>query len=199
MDINPPPLLYDAFMWPMEALGLDRIRGELAKNLNGRILEIGAGTGRNFRHIPENVETYSLEPDAEHMKMARKRLLKEARLKAHLILGTAEDLGRFEDNYFDGGLATLVFCTIPDVSKALGELRRVLKPGARIYLLEHVASRKDWIQRGFEWARPGWEKIAGGCRLGQDTPKIFREHGFEVSREHYYNSFLLRFEAVNPA
>jgi SAM-dependent methyltransferase len=85
----------------------------------------------------------------------------------------------FEDASFDCAVVTLVLCTVADVDAALAELRRVLKPGAEVFLLEHVGAGGAWgkVQRVIQ---PVYGWTAGGCQLSRDTEQSLRDAGFEL-------------------
>jgi ubiquinone/menaquinone biosynthesis C-methylase UbiE len=98
------------------------------------ILEIGAGTGGNFPHYPKGARGVASELSFEMIKLARR---KERPAKFHLVQTGAEALP-FGDATFDAACATLVFCSLVSPQKAFAELRRVVRPGGLIALLEHV-------------------------------------------------------------
>ena len=125
---------YDHFFAPLERLGLSRMRHEAIALLpeNATILEIGCGTGANFEFYPICRQAVSSEFSFEMLQIANGK-----RRGNHLIQADAESLP-FRENAFDAALATLVFCSIPDPAAAFGELRRVIKPGGRVVLLDHV-------------------------------------------------------------
>ena len=125
---------YDRAFAPLEKLGLSRWRREVASLLpeNASILEIGCGAGANFEYYPACRRAISSEISI--------RMLENAWIKRrenHLIQADAESLP-FGRDEFDAAFATLVFCSIPRPEFAFAELRRVVRPGGRIVLLEHV-------------------------------------------------------------
>ena len=101
---------------------------------DGRILEIGAGTGLNFVYYPNNALAVASEPSGEMLKVAQGKQRPE---RARLIQSCAEHLP-FADHSFDAAFATLVFCSVARPEAAFAELRRVVKPGGAVILLEHV-------------------------------------------------------------
>lgn len=143
-------------------------------------MELGVGTGRNLPLYPPAVEQLSgIDPDEIMLTRAEKRA-REVPFPVELILAPAEELP-FGDGSFDAVVSTLVFCTVPDPSKALGEVRRVLKSGGEFRLLEHVKMKQEpigWLQ---EKATPLWKRVAGGCHLvDRKTLSMVREAGFEL-------------------
>lgn len=139
--------VYDRNMRPLERWGLARLRAralaEVAPALaerggGGRLLEVGAGTGGNFPFYPEGARAACVEPSREMLLRARRRPERPA--GALLVRGFAERLP-FADATFDAGVATLVFCSVESPGVGLAELRRVVRPGGRVVLLEHVRPR----------------------------------------------------------
>ncbi len=125
---------YDAAFSPFEKRFLGRWRAETLSLLptNGKILEIGCGTGTNFELYPPNCDAVSSELSIKMLKFASEKLVGNK-----LVQADAESLP-FATNSFDAALATLVFCSVPEPEKAFLDLRRVLKPEAKLILLEHV-------------------------------------------------------------
>jgi ubiquinone/menaquinone biosynthesis C-methylase UbiE len=104
----------------------------------GKVLELAAGTGRNLEHYPQGVEITAVELSPEMLTIGRKRAEALGR-EADLRIGDVQNLD-FTDESFDSVVCTLGLCTIPDPRKAIGEAHRVLRPGGKLILLEHVRS-----------------------------------------------------------
>jgi ubiquinone/menaquinone biosynthesis C-methylase UbiE len=104
----------------------------------GDVLEIAVGTGRNLAFYPPGVKLTAIEFSPEMLAIARKRA-EEIASQVDLREGDAQAL-EFEDGSFDTVVLTLALCTIPDDRKAVTEVRRVLRPGGRFILMEHVRS-----------------------------------------------------------
>lgn len=123
-------------MEPLERWFLARLRAATLRVLpdEGRILEIGAGTGLNFPYYPQRTCGVASELSGAMLEKARR---KERPRSAHLVQNSAEQLP-FADASFDAAFATLVFCSVASPQKSFAELRRVVKPGGTIALLEHV-------------------------------------------------------------
>ena len=149
---NPPPIYdacaphYDRAIRPLERLLLRRLRAATLRAItdhnnsrsdvdnNARLLEIGAGTGLNFPHYPPGVHGAATEPSREMLRRARE---KPRPAGVRLVQTSAEALP-FADDTFDAAFATLVFCSVVSPQKAFAELRRVVRAGGRVVLLEHV-------------------------------------------------------------
>jgi ubiquinone/menaquinone biosynthesis C-methylase UbiE len=132
---------YDRVIAPLERRFLARLRAEALAELplDSRILEIGAGTGLNFPFYPRGARGVASELSCEMLKLARG---KNHPAGVHLVQTSAERLP-FQTSSFDAAFATLVFCSLASPQDAFSELRRVVRPGGQIVLLEHV--RPDGI------------------------------------------------------
>ncbi|MFL6332381.1 MAG: class I SAM-dependent methyltransferase [Pyrinomonadaceae bacterium] len=133
--------VYDRNMRPLERCGLARLRAralaELAPALEdgGRLLEVGAGTGGNFPFYPPGARAACVEPSREMLLRAAS---KKERPEGSLLVRSYAERLPFADATFDAGLAALVFCSVGSPAEGLRELRRVVRPGGRVVLLEHV-------------------------------------------------------------
>jgi ubiquinone/menaquinone biosynthesis C-methylase UbiE len=127
---------YDHAIRPLERWFLARLREKTLRHLpaNARLLEVGAGTGLNFGYYPQHTLSVASEPSREMLKLASN---KERPKEMWLTNNSAEHLP-FKDGSFDAAFATLVFCSVESPAQAFSELRRVVKKGGTIILLEHV-------------------------------------------------------------
>jgi ubiquinone/menaquinone biosynthesis C-methylase UbiE len=125
---------YDAVFAPLERIGLARFRRETIAELpdNARILELGSGTGANFKFYPKSTMAVSTELSLEMLRAAKQKTTSN-----FLVNADAQYLP-FGENEFDAAFATLVFCSIPEPRLAFAELKRVVRPGGTVVLLEHV-------------------------------------------------------------
>lgn len=132
---------YDRNMRPLERWGLARLRAralaEVASALGegGRLLEVGAGTGGNFALYPKGVRAACVEPSREMLLRAAAKPLRPA---GSLLARACAERLPFADATFDAAFATLVFCSVASPAEGLKELRRVVRAGGRVVLLEHV-------------------------------------------------------------
>ena len=144
---------------------------------------MGAGNGRNFQHYPAEVQSIvAIEPEPYLRERAREAAT-QARAEVEVIDGSDSPLP-FEDGSFDVAVASLVLCSVPDQQRALGELRRVLRPGGELRFYEHVIPNHPRWARAFRLAdRSGvWPKLGAGCHCSRDTGAAIEQAGFEVER-----------------
>jgi ubiquinone/menaquinone biosynthesis C-methylase UbiE len=127
---------YDRAMRPLERWLLARLRARAFAEVGGvaRLVEVGAGTGANFAHYPRGATGACVELSAEMLKVARGKGRPEG---FALVEARAEALP-FADATFDAAVATLVFCSVESPQKSFAELKRVVRTGGRVVLVEHV-------------------------------------------------------------
>ena len=181
---------YDFFMSPLEQRKFKRIRSELLKGASGKVLEIGSGTGINFP-LYYNVDTVTaIEPSLPMIERSFTKQ-KSTVVPIEIVNASAENLP-FEDHTFDTVVATLVFCTIPNVEKAIHELKRVCKPDGKILLFEHVKTENTVLSKMQESLTPFWKRVCDGCCLNRETLKAFTNKGLEVETvEHFYKDLFI--------
>jgi ubiquinone/menaquinone biosynthesis C-methylase UbiE len=172
--------LYDRLMRPIEALGMSRKRAMLIAGARGLVLEVGAGTGLNLPHYREATWVIATEPVPAMLDQAGERA-RSAQVPVRLLCADAQSLP-FADETFDCAVASCVFCTVPDPSAGFRELRRVLKPGGELRLLEHVRAPNPLAARLQDFAAPGWSRLAGGCQLNRPTLATAQAAGFRLVR-----------------
>jgi len=129
---------YDRLIALLERVLIGAGREWVCSRALGEVLEIGVGTGRNLYFYPTEVHLTGVELSPKMLEIARRRA-RESGIEADLRVGDAQDLP-FPDASFDTVVATLALCTIPDDRRAVIEAARVLRPGGRLLLLEHVRS-----------------------------------------------------------
>lgn len=169
--------LYDLAGRRAEKGELGRLRHDLVSQLEGTVLEVGAGTGLNLAHYERAERVIALEPDSGMASRLRKRA-SESAMPVDVVTGTAESLP-FEDASFDTAVVTFVLCSVEDPHAALAEVRRVLRPGGRLVLLEHVRGA-DRLARWQDRLTPLHRKVAGNCHLNRATRDAVAEAGFDV-------------------
>lgn len=163
---------------------LGRAKLGLFGGLSGRVLEIGTGTGANFRYLLRGSRLVAVEPNvAAHVHIQRAAARRGVAVE---VLAAAAEALPLRDATFDAVVASLVLCTVADPERAIAEVRRVLRPGGRFLCLEHVAAPEGtWlaaVQRAVD--RP-WQRAFGGCSVRRDTEGLLRRAGFaSVEVEH---------------
>jgi ubiquinone/menaquinone biosynthesis C-methylase UbiE len=172
--------VYDRMMAGPEARTLRRHRQTLLAGASGQVLEIGGGTGANLPFYGEGVESLVLTEPEEPMARRLERRLREQLPSAELVLAPAERLP-FEDDRFDTAVATLVLCTVGDQQRALGELRRVLKPGGRLLFIEHVRGDSARLARWQDRLNGLQQRVAQGCNCNRATLEAIKAAGFTIT------------------
>jgi ubiquinone/menaquinone biosynthesis C-methylase UbiE len=172
--------LYDTMGAGVEAAGLRAHRQALLSRATGRVLEIGAGTGANLPFYGDVVEPLTVtEPDAP-MAQRLERRIRDLPRPVELVRAPAEELP-FADGEFDVAVSTLVLCTVDDQARALGELRRVLKPGGRLLFIEHVRSDEPGLA-GWQDRLNRLNRVMGhGCNCNRSTLDAIGAAGFTIN------------------
>jgi len=171
--------IYDPLLWVAERAGMARPRGNLLAQASGRVLELGAGTGLNFRHYPEAVEKLVLTDPAAPMVSRLKRRARRSGRDCSVVPAAAEALP-FDDDSFDTVVSTLVLCTVDDPRRAIDEIARVLRPGGRLLFLEHVRSDSRRLAGWQDRLHRPWRAFAAGCHANRPTVELLRESVLRV-------------------
>lgn len=163
------------------------LREKVVPQAYGNVLEIGMGTGLNISHYDQSrvIKVTGVDPSLQLHRLAQRRI-QRAGVEVDLIGLSAERLP-IDDAQFDSAVTTFTLCTIPDPVAALREVRRVLKPGGKLFFLEHGRAPDAAVRRWQDRLQPCWNPIAGGCQLGRDIPALLREAGFipsELQQEY---------------
>ena len=164
-----------------EGSGQAEHRAELLAGLSGRVAEVGAGNGLNFAHYPAEVdEVVAVEPEG-HLRRLAERAAEGASVSIRVVDGVAGELP-LEDASVDAGVASLVLCSVRDQAAALGELRRVIRPGGELRFYEHVVAHKPGLARVQRLADRTriWPLVAGGCHASRDTAPAIEAAGFAI-------------------
>lgn len=158
-----------------------RQREKVVPHCEGRVLEIGMGTGLNLPYYDSNkVEmVFGLEPSEAMRKRAAPKL-NSVPFDVEFIDLPGEEIP-LDDNSVDTVLLTYTLCTIPDTQKALEGMRRVLKPGGKLLFCEHGRAPDAKVQAWQNRLNGVWGKIAGGCNINRDIPKLIDDGGFDVN------------------
>ena len=176
--------MYDRMSAASEKAGLADHRRALLAGAQGRVLEIGAGTGTNLEYYGHRVEELTVVEPETPMARRLERRAEELGRPIVLVRAPAEDLP-FADDSFDVVVSTLVLCTVGDVPKALAELRRVLKPAGRLLFIEHVRAEDAGLARKQDRMNRINRVVARGCNCNRETVEAIRGAGFAIERlEH---------------
>ena len=171
-------MVYDLVMGLADRARARHWRRDIVEPADGTILEIGAGTGLNFRYYRGDALVMATEPDRAMLERARaQRAMAPARIA--LIAADAETLP-FRSGTFDTVVVGFAMCTIPTPGNALGEIRRVLRPHGSLRLLEHVRAENAAAAKIQDWLTPVWRRVAAGCRLDRRTVHLVAEAGFAI-------------------
>jgi ubiquinone/menaquinone biosynthesis C-methylase UbiE len=183
---------YHHFIFPrvldlvMSSRRLHEPRDRTLAPARGRILEIGFGTGRNLRHYPPTVKRIeAIDPDTDLDRLSMPRIARAA-IEVDFHHLDAAHLP-FEEARFDSVVSTFTLCSIPDVVHALGEIRRVLKPGGQFLFLEHGRAPDPTVARWQDRLNPAWMPLAGGCHLNRPMRELVEDAGLALGPvQNYY-------------
>lgn len=181
-----------------ERLGGAEHRDELLDGLEGKVIEIGAGSGLNFAHYPRSVaEVVAIEPEP-YLRARATEAARQAPVPVRVVEGTAETLP-VEDGIFDAAVFSLVLCSVPDQATALAECSRVLRPGGELRFYEHVLAEEPGLARLQRRVDLVWPHLGAGCHASRDTPRAIERAGFSVtsSRRFSFRPCVL-FAPVSP-
>jgi len=155
-------------------------REKVVPRAEGRVLEIGMGSGINLRfYDPQRVEfVWGLEPSAGMRRKAQHNLASSPIDVKWLDLPGEEV--PLEDDSADTVLLTFTLCTIPDFRTALAQMRRVLKPGGKLLFCEHGEASDPSVARWQDRINPFWKRIAGGCNINRPIPTFLEDAGFKI-------------------
>ena len=154
-------------------------RRKLVPEAHGRVLEIGVGSGMNLPFYAGDVrEVVGVDPSEELLEMARQRAAGAGR-QVTLTRADAASLP-LDDASFDAIVMTWTLCSIADPAAALGEMRRVLKPGGALLFIEHGLSPDPGVARWQHRLTPVWRRFTGGCHLDRKMDDLFRAAGFAL-------------------
>jgi len=162
------------------------VRARVCGDLRGEVLEVGFGTGLNAPYYPPEVtRVLAVEPSALCMRIAQPRI--DATTTPVENAGLTGERLEVESESCDAVLSTWTLCTIPNLSAALAEMRRVLKPGGRLHFVEHGHAPDAKVERWQERLEPINKRLAGGCHLTRRIPELIEQAGFTIDKlDTYY-------------
>jgi ubiquinone/menaquinone biosynthesis C-methylase UbiE len=161
-----------------------RQRAKIVPRASGQVLEIGFGSGLNLSFYPsERIEKlYALEPADEMWALADNATF-DCAFPVQRISSGAENIP-LPAASIDTVLVTYTMCTIPDVTQALKEMGRVLKPDGQLLFCEHGLAPDTVVRRWQHWLNPFWKRFGGGCNLNRPIERLIRSSGFMIKEIH---------------
>ncbi len=173
-------------------------REKIVPLAEGTVLDVGIGSGLNIPYYNKSkIEClYGLDPSSELLNLA-KSLAKKNELEIEFIECGAEAIPLPNDSV-DSVVITYTLCTIPDTKLSNQEIMRVLKPNGKLLFCEHGLAPDINIAKWQKRINPIWNKIAGGCNLNRDIPKLIKSSGFKISNmEEMYLPSTPKFAGYN--
>jgi len=165
----------------MRQRNLAAYRNRVVPAAEGRVLEIGIGSGLNLPFYARKAErVIGLDPSPKLLSMAR-QAARRSMGAVEFLEGSAEAIP-LADRSVDTVVTTWTLCSIPNASGALGEMRRVLKPGGRLLFVEHGRSPDPSVRRWQDVLTPVWKRIGGGCHLNRTIGALIEAAGFQFER-----------------
>lgn len=156
-------------------------RNRVVPAAEGRVLEVGIGSGLNLPlYAPGVDEIVGLDPSPQLLAKAREAT-ERISIPVELIEGSAERIPLYNRS-IDTVVTTWTLCSIPDVQRALGEMRRVLKPSGRLLFVEHGRASDPRVCRWQDRLTPLWRRIAGGCHLNRAISELIESAGFRIEQ-----------------
>jgi ubiquinone/menaquinone biosynthesis C-methylase UbiE len=172
------PLLIN---WSMRQRNLTAYRSRIIPAAEGRVLEIGIGSGLNLLFYSRNVtHVIGLEPSPRLLAMARRAERAEFG-HVEFIKGSAEAIP-LKDASVDTVVTTWTLCSIPDALRALRDMRRVLRPGGRLLFVEHGRAPDPHVVWWQDRLTPVWKRLGGGCHLNRAIGTLIEGAGFQFDR-----------------
>ena len=172
------PLLINLAMRRQELVAY---RSRVVPAAEGRVLEIGIGSGLNLPFYSRNVERLiGLDPSPKLLSMVRQNLRRNSS-SVELIEGSAETIP-LENTSVDTVVTTWTLCSIPNIKRALREMYRVLRPTGRLLFVEHGRAPEPNVRWWQDRLTPVWKRIGGGCHLNRAIQMLIEDAGFQFDR-----------------
>jgi ubiquinone/menaquinone biosynthesis C-methylase UbiE len=154
-------------------------RERIGKAANGRVLDIGIGSGLNLSFYGERADhVYGVDPSVELLLFAEERARRTA-VPVELLRGSGEALP-LDDKSVDTVVMTFTLCTVNDAGRTLAEIRRILRPGGSLLFAEHGRAPEIGVARWQDRLTPLWKRLAGGCHLNRKPDDLMRSTGFRI-------------------
>ena len=162
-------------------------RQQIVPLSTGDVLEVGIGSGLNIPHydLTKVKSVTGVDPDPKLYQIGQSRM-EAADFNLEVLQQGAEDLP-MEDATFDTALVTYTFCSIPEVERALTEIRRVLKPSGKLLFCEHGRSTNPGTALWQDRFNPIWKRLAGGCNINRNMAELISGAGFNIDELKNYS------------
>jgi ubiquinone/menaquinone biosynthesis C-methylase UbiE len=158
-----------------------RLRAAWIPQAHGEVLEVGIGSGLNLPFYSSDVRrVYGVDPSVELQRMARKRAMAEP-IEVEFLSQSAEEQLPFANESIDTVVITWTLCSVPNASKALQQMKRVLKARGRLIFLEHGRAPDPGIAIWQDRFTPFWKRIGGGCHLNRKIDDLITAAGFRIT------------------
>jgi ubiquinone/menaquinone biosynthesis C-methylase UbiE len=183
--------IYDLMEKPIEKVTFSHLREKFRSLLEGKVLEVGVGTGKNIPYYPEDVEVTGIDFSKGMLVKAQKRIDRLSVRNVSLIEMDVEDM-QFSSESFDTVLSTFVFCTVPNPIRGLEEVYRVLKPGGKAVFIEHMRSEKPFLNIPLYMMNVFTTALLGTSTI-RETQKNIEKAGFKIDDVQNTGFDIIRF------
>ncbi len=171
------PRLIDLAMRNKDAA---RLRSAWIPQARGEVLEVGVGSGLNLPfYSPEVKRVRGVDPSGELQRMARKRM-PDGPIQVEFVSQSAEEPLPLPEESIDTVVVTWTLCSIPNVSRALKEMKRVLRMEGRLIFIEHGRAPDPGVVVWQDRLTPVWRRIGGGCHLNRKMDELLAAAGFQI-------------------
>jgi len=177
--------MYQKYIFPkllnfaMKAPALTKIRSSLLPIAEGKVLEIGIGSGLNLPFYNSDAQITGVDPSTELQAYAQDIAIEQG-LKVEFLAQSGESIP-VDNNSFDSVVMTWSICSIPEPNKVLLEIRRVLKPQGKVIFAEHGIAPDQEVVKWQNRINPIWNVIGGGCNLNREIDRLYIDAGFAFS------------------
>ena len=177
--------MYQKYIFPkllnfaMKAPALTKIRSSLLPIAEGKVLEIGIGSGLNLPFYNSDAQITGVDPSTELQAYAQDIAIEQG-LKVEFLAQSGESIP-VDNNSFDSVVMTWSICSIPEPNKVLLEIRRVLKPQGKVIFAEHGIAPDQEVVKWQNRINPVWNVIGGGCNLNREIDRLYIDAGFAFS------------------
>ena len=166
---------------------IEEDRKNMLENLTGLVLDVGSGTGINFKFFNNQVRVLAIEPSLPMLKKAKAKIKNKNIELINLGVNDSKLQRIIAENSLDAIVCTLVLCTVPNPELALENFKKWLKPEGKLMVLEHIHSKSKCKAKIEDVINPVWNKMGDGCNLNRHTDKLILNKGFKPVKQSYFN------------